>query len=157
EHLQRIMESARDYAIFTLDRKNRVTSWNTGAQNIFGYLPEEIKGKNGDLLFIQEERDWAPKKEVRTALAKGSATNERWHLHKNGRRFWGSGLMMPLLDVKGDPRGFLKIMRDNTEQRNMQKALQLAKQREIELMKEENRRKDEFMSIASHELKTPLT
>jgi len=62
--------------------------------------------------------------EAQTAVAEGRATNERWHLRKDGSRFWGSGLMMPLRD--GDRlEGFVKIMRDHTERRQAEQARKL--------------------------------
>lgn len=115
EWLHLILESATEYAIFTLDRERRVTTWNSGAQRVLGYTDAEILGRCGDVLFTPEDRQaGAPEQEFETALRDGRAVNERWHLRADGTRIWGSGLVMPLRDPAD---GCLKILRDRTEQR----------------------------------------
>jgi two-component system, chemotaxis family, CheB/CheR fusion protein len=124
ERMRAVIESAKDYAIFTLDKDRRVDSWNTGARAIFGYADEEIIGRSGDILFTHEDRAKGdPAKEAAKALDQGRAENERWHLRKDGSTFYGSGLTMPLRDRNGSPRGFVKIMRDLTESKRTQEAL----------------------------------
>ena len=62
----------------------------------------------------------APEREAAKALSEGRAEKERWHLRKNGTRFWGSGLVMPLRGGAGEggaPVGLLEIMRDRTERK----------------------------------------
>lgn len=118
QHLHRILlESIVDYAILTLDTDLRVTSWNPGGQQLLGWTIDEILGQPGEILFVPEDRAGnVPAIEAQTAMAEGRAADERWHLRKDGSRFWGSGLMMPLRD--GDRlEGFVKIMRDHTERR----------------------------------------
>lgn len=76
-------------------------------------------GRGGEVIFIAEDRAaGAVEAELTKALAHGRAENERWHARKDGSRFWGSGLMMPL---KGG-LGFLKIMRDRTDRRALEHA-----------------------------------
>jgi PAS domain S-box-containing protein len=115
EQRRLILESAIDYAIFTIDRKGFVTTWNNGAERLLGFREDEIIGKDGRVIFTPEDRKkGAAEWEINQALATGRATNERWHVRKDGNRFWGSGLIMPL--KHGGP-GLLKIMRDETERR----------------------------------------
>ncbi len=115
ERLQLILESAVDYAIFAFDQDGRIISWNTGASRIFGYEESEILGRDARILFLPEDReDGAPDREMMTALERGSAENERFHLRKDGSTFWGSGLTMPLR-VDRKRAGFLKVLRDDTE------------------------------------------
>lgn len=124
ERLRLILESAVDFAIFTLDRKGIVTSWNSGAERLLGYDEDEIIGRNARIIFTPEDCDrQAPEWEIRTAKEQGRAEDERWHLRKDGSRFWGSGLMMPLRD---DPEGgLLKIMRDDTKRRRAEEVQRL--------------------------------
>ncbi len=121
ELLRLMIESAKDYAIFTLDLERRVSSWNSGAQAMFGYSEAEIFGQSGDILFVPEDREaGAPQWEADTAKTKGRAENERWHLRQDGSRFYGSGLTMPLRNDAGAIIGFVKVMRDLTEQKRVE-------------------------------------
>lgn len=122
ERLHLILDSAADYAIFTADLNRRVTSWNAGAERVLGWTTNEIVGQPADIIFTPEDRVLGrPKWEAATALAEGRAENERWHLRKDGTRFWGSGLAMPLRDPEAGPEapplGLLTVMRDQTERR----------------------------------------
>ncbi|MBX9698937.1 MAG: PAS domain S-box protein [Acetobacteraceae bacterium] len=115
EWLHLILESATEYAIFTLDRERRVSSWNAGAQRVLGFAEDAILGRSGDILFTPEDRAaGAPEREFALAVNEGRAVNERWHVRADGSRIWSSGLVMPLRDPAD---GCLKIMRDMTEQR----------------------------------------
>ena len=92
EELYRLLvESAEDYAIFAMDIEGRITNWNPGAERIFGYREEEIAGKHGSLLFTSEDRRWgAAEEELRRAHNEGRAQDGRWHVRKDGTRFWAS-------------------------------------------------------------------
>jgi PAS domain S-box-containing protein len=115
ERLQLILESATDYAIFTLDDEGALLTWNAGAHRILGYERDEIIGRDARILFTPEERQaGALEWEMETANKEGRAENERFHVRKDGSRFWGSGLTMPL-KARHDRLGYLKIMRDDTE------------------------------------------
>jgi PAS domain S-box-containing protein len=146
-----LVESAIDFAIFTLDAEGRVLTWNSGAQRITGYRAEEIIGAAGALLFTPEDRERGePEKELRTAAANGRAEDERWHLRKGGSRFFASGVMAPLRG--SEPRRFAKLMRDITERKELERAL---RQRAEELTAAD-RHKDEFLAMLAHELRNPL-
>jgi two-component system CheB/CheR fusion protein len=112
ERLRLLIESATDYAIFTVTKNNIVNSWNTGAENTFGWTEDEIIGKSGELLFTEEDRARGiPQMEMECALKTGKAEDERWHARRDGSHFYASGVMQPLRDG----RGFVKICRDQTE------------------------------------------
>ena len=139
-----ILDSANDYAIITMDVGGCITSWNTGAQNITGYAEAEVLGRSGDIVFTSEDRASGRfATELRRAVETGRASNERWHLRRDGVRFWASGLMMPLLDGAGRPQGFLNILRDRTE-------LQAAAERRELLMAEMSHRiKNSYAMVQS--------
>ena len=82
---------------------------------MFGYSEAEIVGQPIDMLFVPEDRAAdAPQDERDTARETGRAADERWHLRKDGTRFYCSGVMAPLID--GVVYGYVKIARDLTEQ-----------------------------------------
>ncbi len=125
ERLRLLIESAKDYAIFSSDTERHITSWNTGAETMCGYTEHEILGQLEDILFVPEDRERnVPQQEAETADKKGQAINERWHIRKDGSRFWGSGLMNPLRDKSGKLIGFVKIIRNLTERRQAEETLQ---------------------------------
>jgi PAS domain S-box-containing protein len=114
ELFELVVESSFDFAIFTMDSSGRTTSWNVGAERLFGYAETEMIGQSADLIFTPEDRAaGAPEQERSAAKIYGRALDERWHQRKNGSQFWASGLLIPLT---GNNRGFAKITRDRTEQ-----------------------------------------
>jgi len=123
-------DSARDYAFITLGLDKNVIGWNKGAELLLGYSQEEILGKPGALFFTPEDVSREePDRETATAVREGRAEDERWHLRKDGTRFWGSGVLTPLCDASGELRGYAKVMQDRTEQRTFQEALRVREQR----------------------------
>ena len=141
---QQVLRSAVDYAIITMDSQGHIIGWNPGAQTITGYSEAEVLGRSGDLVFTAEDRSVGRfMLELCRALEHGRATNERWHVRRDGTRFWASGLMMPLLDASGQPDGFLNILRDRTE-------VQVQAERRELLMAEMNHRvKNTFAMVQS--------
>ena len=119
-----IFNSAVDYAMVVMDRNGRITDWNEGATRILGWTPDEIVGRDVSAFFTPEDRAAdIPEREMTDALAKGRGIDERWHLRRDGERFWANGEMMPLQDTSGDAIGFLKVLRDRTEARLIEERL----------------------------------
>lgn len=119
--LKLIFESAKDFAIFTMDPNGIATSWNVGAERLLGYKAEEILGHSVDVIFpVQEGGRNAAEEERRVALACGRAEDERWQQRQDGTLFWASGLLMPLADRT---QGFVKILRDRTPEHYMEERL----------------------------------
>lgn len=146
ERFRLIIESATEFAIFTTDLDGRVDSWNSGAGRLLGYSEEEVIGQDCRIFFTPEDNARSvPEAEMSDAIIVGKGEDQRWHIRKDGSRFWGSGLMMPLRDDSGNVRGYLKIFRDMTREK-------LAEER----LKEVDRQKDEFLAILAHELRNPL-
>jgi PAS domain S-box-containing protein len=168
ETLRLMIESAHEYAIFTTDLKMRVTAWNSGAERLLGYSEKEILGQSASVIFTPEDRTaCAPEVERQQALVEGRASDQRWHLRKDGARFWSNGFLMPMHDATGGTVGFVKILRDETETRQTQEALERSRQQLVDALREKDRAwkeadtaskaKDHFVAVLSHELRTPLT
>lgn len=112
ELLRLMVESTTDYAIFATDPAGLVTSWNTGAERLLGFREPEILGRSADMIFPPEEGGaTAAEEERRRALRDGRAEDERWHMRRDGTRFWAAGLLMPLATPEA---GFVKVLRDRT-------------------------------------------
>jgi len=144
ERLRLLIESTDDYAIFTTTQEGLINFWNPGAERIFGYHEAEILGQHMAILFTPEDRERGlPEQEMRIATAESRASDERYHLRKDGKRFYASGVLTPLL--AGAQHGFAKIARDLTARKQMEEDLHQA-----------DRRKDEFLATLAHELRNPL-
>jgi PAS domain S-box-containing protein len=140
EHFHLLVEGVKDYAIFFMDSEGIVRYWNKGARHLLGFKGSEVIGKSFSRFFIKEDRKaLKPEIELKTAIEKGSAGDENWLLRKNKTRFWASGVTTAVKDKKGNIIYLAKIIHDLT------------------FYKELEERKDEFISMASHELKTPVT
>jgi PAS domain S-box-containing protein len=124
-HYRQIVESAVDYAIVGADLQGRVLSWNEGAHRVLGWTEEEMLGQTVHRFFTPEDvASGAVEREMENAQARGRASDERWHQRKSGERFWASGELMPLRDDGGAIIGYVKILRDRTEERRAKARLQ---------------------------------
>ena len=146
EELLRLMiESVKDYAIFLLDPEGHVMSWNSGARRIKQYEEEEILGVHISVFYPPEARTIGlPGGLLADALRDGSAEDEGWRLRRDGTRFWANVIITALFGVKNELRGYVKITRD------------LTGQRQIQLLRDSGRRKDAFLATLAHELRNPL-
>jgi two-component system, chemotaxis family, CheB/CheR fusion protein len=158
QRMRLIAASTRDYAIATMDMDGIVTSWNNGAERLFGYSEKEMLGQRGEMLYTQEDRTaGAFQDELDRARKDGRAEDDRWHVRKDGSRVFCSGITSPLIDEK--ICGFVKIARDLTSSKRIrdQQEAKLAWERQERVRAEEAARvRDEFFAVLSHELKQPL-
>ena len=140
-----------------LDRNGRVATWNTGAALIKGYQREEIVGKPIDLFYTREDREnGRPARLLAQAANEGRIEDEGWRVRKDGTRFWADVVITALRNEAGALIGFAKVTRDLTQR---QQAEEERRRLDADRIRAEEalRIRDEFLSIASHELKTPLT
>ena len=139
ERMGMLMESFTDYAIFSMNTDGIIDTWNNGAEIIFGFSQDEAIGMSGDVLFTAEDNaKGMPRKEREAARKKGRASDERWHVRKNGSRFFASGVMMPLY-IGRRLSGYAKIASDLTEKKRQAEELQRAHD-ELELRVKERTR-----------------
>ena len=122
-----MVESVKDVAIFTADPSGRIVTWNPGAESLFGHADHEIIGRGIEVIFTPEDREaGVPARELASAAVNGRAADERWHLRKDGSRFFASGVMSPIRDADGTLVGFTKVARDMTERRSAEEAVREA-------------------------------
>src|SRR5579872_4963207 len=130
ERWQILMENVKDYGIFMLDPAGVIVTWSLGAERILGYKEEEILGHNFCEIFTPHDvGKEQPQFELHEAQERGRAEDERWHLRKDGSRFWALGIVTPMLDSEGAITGFSKILRDMTDRKQVVAALQLSEVR----------------------------
>ncbi len=150
--LAAIVNSADD-AIISKNLDGFITSWNPGAQAIFGYTEEEVIGKHITILIPPEKRQ--EEDYIISCITKGRKVEhfQTTRITKYGKEIKVSLTVSPVKNRQGQVIGASKIARDITEQ----VAIQAQLEQQTEKLKELNRAKDEFIGMASHELKTPLT
>ncbi|TVP76485.1 PAS domain S-box protein, partial [Thioalkalivibrio sp.] len=125
-----LVKNIKDHSIFSLDPEGRVTSWNVAAEHILGYSEAEVLGRHFAFIFTPEDcQQGIPEAELRAAREQGRADDERWHLRKGGEQFWALGIVSALHDADGRLTGFSKILRDMTDWKRSQQAMQANEQR----------------------------
>lgn len=117
------LSTTEDYGIILLDADGRVHRWSRGAERLFGFQAHEVKDTFAHEIFVPPDRKaGVPEVELQTAAAQGRAEDERWHMRKDGTRFWASGVMIALRE-NGVLRGYAKVVRDFTERRALEEAV----------------------------------
>ena len=121
---RQLVESIDDCAIFKLDPDGEVASWNSGAQGILGYRPEEITGYHVSRFYTSDDvLDARPELHLEQARANGRFEETGWRVRADGSRFWASVVIAALRDRGGRLRGFSQVIRDTTKQRSLEEEL----------------------------------
>jgi PAS domain S-box-containing protein len=127
EQFRLLVQSVTDYAIYMLDVTGHVASWNTGAQRIKGYAPEEIIGRHFSNFYTEADRAAGlPRTGLETAAREGRWEHEGQRLRRDGTPFWAHVIIDAIRDEDGKLVGFAKVTRDITERREAEAALQAA-------------------------------
>lgn len=125
-----LLQSITDYAIYMLDPDGIVQSWNSGAERLKGYAPDEIIGQHFSRFYTPEDIEaGGPELALQTALAEGRFESEGWRVRKDGVRFWANVVIDPIRDERGEHLGFAKITRDLSERRAAEQALKRSEER----------------------------
>ncbi|MGB3204254.1 MAG: PAS domain-containing sensor histidine kinase [Crinalium sp.] len=125
-----LVEGAKDYAIFLLDPKGYIISWNAGAESLQGYLAEEIIGKHFSCFYLAEDvKNGKPYSELEMATTEGKYEAKGLRIRKNGSRFWANVLITALKDSSGNLRGFSQVTQDITERQKVEELLKESNER----------------------------
>ena len=123
EKFRLLVTGIQDYAIIRLDLDGRITTWNRGAEGLFGYSTLEILGKPLTDLFQACDRD-TPLNHLRVALRDGHIQDECQQLRGDGSIFWATADLTLLRNEDGQPRGYAMITRDITERRRQRQEIE---------------------------------
>lgn len=127
DEFRRLVDGAVDFAIFSLSADGLIQTWSTGAERIFGHTAAETIGQGAELIFTPEDRAVGEhEREMGIAGTEGRAVDDRWHVRKDGSRFWANGIMTALRDDAGAVDGFVKVVRDKTDERRLQESLRIS-------------------------------
>jgi PAS domain S-box-containing protein len=130
ERFRALVAGIKDYAIFMLDPEGRVSTWNTGAELIKGYKPEEIIGEHFSRFYTREDIERGkPDYELKMAASTGQFEDEGWRVRKGGSKFWANVVITAVRDDHGKLLGFSKVTRDFTNRKKAEEALQLSERR----------------------------
>jgi PAS domain S-box-containing protein len=113
-----LVDSIKDYAVYMLDKKGCIATWNAGAERMKGYTEKEVIGTYYNILFLPEDREKGkPEIELHTALDKGRFEEEGWRMRKDGTKFWANVILRPVFSETKEHVGYAKVTRDLTEKK----------------------------------------
>jgi osomolarity two-component system sensor histidine kinase TcsA len=144
-----LVQTVKDYAIFLLDTKGHIVTWNTGAELLKGYKRDDIIGKHFSIFYGKEDLDIKkPQMELEICMREGRVEDEGWRYRKDGSRFWAN-VVITAVYKEGVHVGFGKVTRDLTERKS-------AESRLIAAYEESEKLKSDFLANMSHEIRTPM-
>lgn len=121
---RQLVEGVKDYAIYMLDPRGNIRSWNPGIERIKGYTATEVIGRHFGMFYTEEDRrDGKPGRALEIAVQQGKFESEGWRMRKDGSQFWAGVLIDPIRDESGNLVGFAKVTRDMSERRTLQEQL----------------------------------
>ena len=128
QRFRSLVQAVDEYAIFMLDPDGCVVTWNTGAEQIKGYEPEEILGEHFSTFYTPEDvENGVPERNLERATLQGSIEDEGWRLRADGSTFWATVTITTIRDDEGTLQGYAKVTRDMTDQRKREQLLQREK------------------------------
>jgi len=153
ERFRLLVQGIQEYAIFHLDPLGQVVSWNTGAERLKGYSPEEILGKHFSVFYAGEDvKSGKPEQILAEAAQQGQSQDEGWRIRKDGSRFWANVVVTALRNAEGSLQGFAKVTRDTTERHEKEEALAKAK----ELLELRVEQRASVLARVNQELRTEI-
>lgn len=130
ERADLLVQSVTDHAIYMLDPRGIVASWNAGAERLKGYSAAEIIGQHFSNFYDElDRRAGMPQRALRMAREHGRFEAEGWRVRKDGSRFWANVVVDPIRENDGTLLGFANVTRDLTERKRAEEELRRSEER----------------------------
>ncbi len=140
-----LLDGIEDYAVCMLDPEGRVTSWNSGAERITGYMAEHIVGQSFERFYTPADvAAGRPAEDLRETTLHRRTDRQGWRLRRDGSLYWAEATLTALTAEDGRLRGFASVTRDRSERKR------------LESLEEQGRHLTEFLAMLAHELRNPL-
>jgi PAS domain S-box-containing protein len=119
-----LVDAVTDHAIFMLDGRGRIVSWNPGAELMTGFAPQDVVGRSSSFLYPPEDvRAGKHGAVLHVATLSGQIQDDGWRLKKDGSRFWAEVVISVIVDASGALVGFAEVVRDGTERMYLEQDL----------------------------------
>jgi PAS domain S-box-containing protein len=142
-----------EYAVFFTDPQGVITDWYPGAEHIFGFTADEMVGQSARCLFNPADLErGADEHEFALARTTKRSEDDRWHVRKDGARFWGSGVLFALHDDAGEIVGYAKVVRNRTDLKTQTESLD----NRVQALDTTLQRTRVFLATVAHEMRNPL-
>ena len=150
ERIRLILDNTRDDAFIGTDPEGIVTEWEGGAESITGWSEESARGQSAAIIFTPEDRaSGRAQAEMHEARETGRAEDRRWHVRRDGTRFFADGVTVPLRDDQDQLRGYAKIFRDATSERLAAEQLQQSEAQLGESRQRSRRAEENLLRLAA--------
>lgn len=153
ERTERLVASTIDFAIVHTTLGGVVEEWSGAAERVLGYTADEAVGLSLSRLFTPDDlRLGLDLNEIAVAVSTGRSEDDRWHVRKDGSRFWASGVLTLVTDAHGEPTGLCKVLRDKTDTRTQVQRLENL----VAGLRQELDAERRTISTLAHEMRNPL-
>jgi PAS domain S-box-containing protein len=151
--LAKWLEQSRDHAAVMLDPAGLIVGWLAGSEDILGFTAEDAMGRHIALIFTDDDKSKGyPDYELKVAARDNYCEDSRWHQRKDGVRIWVSGTVSSIKSPAGEVLGFVKMMRDQTDQRAHLERFE----NEVNELGDAREKTHRFLKTLGHELRNPL-
>ena len=153
ERTQRFLDATTDFAVIHASLDGVVQAWDGAAERVLGFTDAEARGMSLSVLFTPEDRDRGlDRNEIAVAISRGRSEDDRWHVRKDGSRFWASGVLTLVYGDDGQPHALCKVLRDKTDMRTQLEALE----NQVDSLKTQLESERKSVRSLAHELRNPM-